>query len=299
MVTNKLQYYLSMLLNIFIKRFLGLSVLDSTNGFFVAKKEIFNLIEKDKVFADQFEKTRQDYRNSLKILRHQLVNRLRVAGERFENIESFLEDSHRNILEESIRPGEEPNGKHSLKNVMQKMGYLLSDIGRQIDLVTILSMDRTKLNRAEFAFGLLFDDISKNINESRVSLHYDKSNYKVYADYDTIRTAFALIFENAIKHGKSGKKKLNIWVELEPEIDFKGKKYSQIICRNDGKPLPDRFSLALFLEIGERAGATGHSGIGGHVIGEIIKLHHGMITRFESLASGFVEIEILIPKLWE
>lgn len=49
--TNKLKYNLSLILNIFIKTVLQIPVLDSTNGFFVAKKNILNGLELNKIFT--------------------------------------------------------------------------------------------------------------------------------------------------------------------------------------------------------------------------------------------------------
>lgn len=50
METNKLKYHLSKILNIFIKTLLQIPILDSTNGFFVAKKEVFKNLNPSKIF---------------------------------------------------------------------------------------------------------------------------------------------------------------------------------------------------------------------------------------------------------
>lgn len=47
---RKFQYPLSKLLNLFIKIFLGIPILDSTNGFFVAKKEAFKSLKFKRIF---------------------------------------------------------------------------------------------------------------------------------------------------------------------------------------------------------------------------------------------------------
>jgi len=85
MVTNRPQYYLSKLLNIFIKNYLGLKILDSTNGFFAAKREIFSSINKDKVFygyGDYFFKLLYHLKNkNFKIKEIPFVYEKRLSGQ--------------------------------------------------------------------------------------------------------------------------------------------------------------------------------------------------------------------------
>ena len=50
MKTNKPQYYLSKLFNHSIKSFLGIRVLDCTNGFFVMRKKALDGLNLDKIF---------------------------------------------------------------------------------------------------------------------------------------------------------------------------------------------------------------------------------------------------------
>lgn len=51
MNTNRVQYYLSKLFNHLMKAFLGIQVLDSTNGFFVIRRNAIDGLNQDKIFT--------------------------------------------------------------------------------------------------------------------------------------------------------------------------------------------------------------------------------------------------------
>ena len=117
-------------------------------------------------------------------------------------------------------------------------------------------------------------------------------------DKTQLTTVITNLIDNAKRHGFVQKNK-------QYTIQFRvGLSSDQqeviIIYKNDGEKFPDNFSFEDFIGYGNYAGQTGHSGIGGYLIHQIIDNHNGSINyrkRTDRRDPFKVQFEIALPIL--
>ena len=103
------------------------------------------------------------------------------------------------------------------------------------------------------------------------------------------------MIENAKRHGFIDHKKYLIHFKVGLSND---KKEVIIEYKNDGKPFPAAFSFEDFISYGNYAGETGHSGIGGYLIQQIMENHEGTLIYHDKVdrSDPFkVQFEIVLP----
>lgn len=117
-------------------------------------------------------------------------------------------------------------------------------------------------------------------------------------DEDLLRILFDTILDNAYRHGfgkeESDNKHLNIVSINSSCVTLHEKEYILIEIKNNGKPLPQGFSLKKFVSRGYYDGSTGNTGLGGNHVYSILKRHNGFIG-ISSSKTWSVIFELLIP----
>lgn len=110
--------------------------------------------------------------------------------------------------------------------------------------------------------------------------------------------AMDALVDNARRHGfaqEQGPHRLDIRVGLR--VDDK-QTWLVLAVANSGKPFPEGFGLDRYIRKSVYAGPTGHTGIGGYHVNEIVKHHKGyleLITRPKLMGPLSSEIELYFP----
>lgn len=87
------------------------------------------------------------------------------------------------------------------------------------------------------------------------------------------------ICENAVRHGFVDKSRNDYSITIDLSYDeLKGMALIQFI--NNGKPLPKGLNASRYGLMGEKAGATAHSGMGGYVVKRIVEHYKGKYNLF-------------------
>lgn len=120
---------------------------------------------------------------------------------------------------------------------------------------------------------------------------------EITGDRKQWRILFQNFIDNAKKHGfKDMPDEPKIWIAV-----FQNKNEVKIAIRNNGKSLPNEFTITDFLAKGKSSKEHVGSGFGGFLIGQILKNHHAVIalSPAESLALTPYNVEFIIriPKL--
>ena len=77
-------------------------------------------------------------------------------------------------------------------------------------------------------------------------------------------------------------------IERENEVE--------LAIRNNGTNLPTGFLIENYIKPGGIMGSTGHSGLGGYLIGLIVSNHGAKLNIKEADSPYTVEISIILPK---
>jgi type I restriction enzyme M protein len=126
----------------------------------------------------------------------------------------------------------------------------------------------------------------ENGNEQAIYVNLDRGQ---------MMTALTNLIDNAKKHGFTELKKYLIRFHLGLSPD---RKEVILLYKNDGNPFPESFSFDDFVAYGNYAGETGHSGIGGYLIQQIIDNHEGSLSWLEDIPKNDpfkVQFEVVLP----
>ena len=100
------------------------------------------------------------------------------------------------------------------------------------------------------------------------------------------------ILDNARKHGFTDSGRNDYEVDVKLSIDTKRNMF-QIDFRNNGNPLPDGMDKMRYGLLGEKAGKTGGTGIGGNYVKKFVEHYDGDYDVF--MDNGWVVIRIYLP----
>lgn len=136
----------------------------------------------------------------------------------------------------------------------------------------------SRLSRAIFKIEFdssLLEDVEVNFDEMLFSIMFDA------------------ILENARRHGFGKADNPDNLVKVHTRLSDDGNFIVLTVC-NNGKALPDGFSLQKFVTKGLTIGNSGNTGIGGYHIYQIVKRHHGKLGVYSN-EKGHTVVEIHIP----
>ncbi|MCH2044840.1 MAG: N-6 DNA methylase [Saprospiraceae bacterium] len=245
---------------------------------------------------------------------HELGNRLPAVLTEFKNLRDFLydkiEDEECIREDEPIFPvmeGEDEEHVDKLHTVLERIENILGYSISMIDAAgSIIKADKSRLELSHINLKDLLLELKSNYaNEKnfliQIEVEEDDNGHELpihtYADRSQLITAFSNLIENAKRHGFTEDRRFLIRFRLGLSSDGKD---IVIEYKNDGRPFPSSFSFKDFIGYGNYAGETGHSGVGGFLIYQILDNHNGAIDYREDIDKNDpfkVQFEITLPRL--
>ncbi len=226
-------------------------------------------------------------------LQHELGNRLPAVLTEIKNLKDYLydkEDDGSSIrFSEPIFPifqGEDASSVDSLKTVMDRIEYMLVHSINSLDSTSdIIKADRSKLKLERIKVKEFLEEIQQTYADDevftiRIEVEEDQhgNEIPIYAPLDKTQmtTLLTNLIDNAKRHGFSNARKhytIHFKVGLSADEQEVVLEY-----KNDGTAFPSHFSFEDFISYGNYAGKTGHSGIGGYLVHQIVDNHNGNIA---------------------
>ena len=198
-----------------------------------------------------------------------------------------------NIADENMADNSNSSILKLIKDNLGYMSRIIKSFGVNFDNYAI-SKRETNVNE----FFSNFYTSSQNYMNSSFAIEYssdvdDETTFDI--DEDIVRIMLDTILDNAYRHGFKKKRlpyaKLHISTSC---VSINQREYVLIEVANNGAPLSEDFTIDKFIARGEHCGESGNSGLGGHHVYNIVKLHNGFLYVTRS-AKWSVIFEILIP----
>lgn len=247
-------------------------------------------------------------------LQHELGNRLPAVLTEFKNLKDYLhdkeEDGTKISMNEPIFPifeDEDPADVDTLEIAVNRIELMLGYAISTVDAASnIVQADRSRFHLTYENLKEILEEVKQlYISEAKFTIQIEveedengnELDISTYIDKAQLTTAISNLIENARRHGFIDRKKYLIRFRISLSSDEK-----EVIldCKNDGRPFPSSFSFDDFISYGNYAGETGHSGIGGFLINQIIENHDGNLAYREDIDSRDpfkVQFEITLPNL--
>lgn len=258
------------------------------------------------------QKAQSDQYKIISSIQHELGNRLPAVLTEFKNLKDFLQDkidSEEPVSwEEPIFPTydeEDVSDIDSLRAVVQRMERMLVYAISTVDAMGgIIKADKTRLHLERTHIKTFLQEFQRYYaGDPRFTIQIEVeedeqgNELPIYTTMDRAQmtTVFSNLIENACRHGFVEQKKYLIHFNVNMSAD---KKDVVIEYKNDGRSFPDSFSFEDFKTYGNYAGDTGHSGIGGFLISQIISNHDGEIHLREDIDRNDpfkVQFEVVLP----
>lgn len=237
-------------------------------------------------------------------LKHSMSQPLSVLNTDLENLFSFLSrrsqdgepiamtDYVVNMLDESQRLEWEA---FRLFSVKERILDNFKDLRNSFSKIDTMIKVNTSLSLEEVSLRDIWETVLRNNNGSNYRYRID-GNFSIFADKALLKTCFAYLVENAIKHGFQNRMNSDfneIFVEIEPLIET-----SQVAIwyRNNGRPFADSFEIEHIFEKGRTSDKKSGSGFGGFIINQIIQKHRGDIIPSSFPKDPYpVQFKITLP----
>lgn len=246
-------------------------------------------------------------------LQHELGNRLPAVLTEFKNLKYYLKEKENNqspiAFSEPISPifeEEEMDEVDRLETIMERIESMLVHSINSLDSTSdIIKADRSKMRLEQTKIKEFLEEtllIYANDPQFKFQIEVAEDEQgkelEVFAKIDKAQfsTIITNLVDNARRHGFiRSYKKYTIQFRVGLSSD---QQEAIIIYKNDGEPFPSNFSFEDFISYGNYAGNTGHSGIGGYLIHQIIDNHNGNISYRKDISyrDPFkVQFEITLP----
>ena len=146
------------------------------------------------------------------------------------------------------------------------------------------------------------DFINRHIDSLRLLSRYNfrievsssvSNDIEIEIDEELFCIMLNAILENARRHGFEKKENPNNFVKIHTKLSEDKTSMILSVC-NNGKPLPDGFSLQDYVTKGSSVGNTGNTGLGGYHIYQIVNRHRGKLS-IESDSQGHTVVGVTIP----
>ncbi len=228
-------------------------------------------------------------------LQHELGNRLPAVLTEIKNLKDYLKDKEEDgscvNFSEPIFPvfaDEDASSIDSLGTVIDRIESMLVHSINSLDSTSdIIKADRSKLKLERTKIKDFLESIQQTYADDEVftigiEVEEDQHGHEIpiYAPLDKTQmtTLFTNLIDNAKRHGfTDARKHYTILFRVGLSAD---EQEVVLEYKNDGKGFPSHFSFDDFISYGNYAGKTGHSGIGGYLIHQIVDNHNGnMVYR--------------------
>lgn len=189
----------------------------------------------------------------------------------------------------------QPVDSEKVKKLMDTVDYVtrfiknycgnFEDAEFKLREVDILSFINTYCEEWKNSLGERFDIVIKNniLDSNMVSV-----------DTRYLKVAFDSLFDNAYRHGFDKVSSLDNKVIISLSlVRYRNNNFVRIAVLNNGKPFADDFSLEVFKSRGRYTAKSGHTGLGGNHIYQIVHGHNGFLALNNS--QGLTGFDILLP----
>ncbi|MBQ7819380.1 MAG: HAMP domain-containing histidine kinase [Bacteroidales bacterium] len=207
-----------------------------------------------------------------------------ILAPTYRRIDSILNQCEEDNIDQSVK---------SIRNNMQYLNRMIQNAGENFEKSNIAMMEN-KVND-------FFQDYINSCRDYSIVTFDVKYETKVHddttinIDTDMFKYLLDTILDNAYRHGFE-KRVLNgalVRLSLSP-VNIDNRTYILLSVANNGKPFSNDFSIDKFIGRGEFCGNTGHTGLGGNHIYNIVKRHEGFLNITRTSAWPVI-YEILIP----
>lgn len=198
-----------------------------------------------------------------------------------------------NIADENMADNSNSSILKLIKDNLGYMSRIIKSFGVNFDNYAI-SKRETNVNE----FFSNFYTSSQNCMNSSFAIEYssdvdDETTFDI--DEDIVRIMLDTILDNAYRHGFKKKRLPDAKLYISTScVSINQREYVLIEVANNGAPLSEDFTIDKFIARGEHCGESGNTGLGGHHVYNIVKLHNGFLYVTKS-AKWSVIFEILIP----
>jgi type I restriction enzyme M protein len=226
-------------------------------------------------------------------LQHELGNRLPAVLTEIKNLKDYLKDKEEEAssidFSEAIFPvfqDEEESNVDNLGTVIDRIEAMLVHSINSLDSTSaIIKADRSKLNLEPVKIKAFLETVQQTYAadkafDIRIEVEEDQHGNEILIfgllDKTQMTTLLTNLIDNAKRHGfVNADKHYTIYFKVGLSVDGQ-----EVVLeyKNDGRPFPSHFSFEDFISYGNYAGSTGHSGIGGYLIHQIIENHNGNIA---------------------
>lgn len=180
-----------------------------------------------------------------------------------------------------------------IKDSIEHMRRLIDSVGKDFS--------DARMKQEEYGVNDFFGkycEAWKNFGKNTFELQYhtsvdDEASFLIDADF--MKVLLDAILDNAYRHGFERFWSSEHQVSISSSyVSMDNRNYVLLSVANNGKPLPEGFSLSRYISRGEFVGETGRTGLGGNHIYSIVKRHGGFLN-LTSTPEWSMVIEILLP----
>lgn len=180
-----------------------------------------------------------------------------------------------------------------IKDSIEHMRRLIDSVGKDFS--------DARMKQEEYGVNDFFGkycEAWKNFGKNTFELQYhtsvdDEASFLIDADF--MKVLLDAILDNAYRHGFERFWSSEHQVSISSSyVSMDNRNYVLLSVANNGKPLPEGFSLSRYISRGEFVGETGRTGLGGNHIYSIVKRHGGFLN-LTSTPEWSMLIEILLP----
>jgi signal transduction histidine kinase len=251
------------------------------------------IFEQTKEISKINEQLKQSYETQLRIvnsIQHELGNKLPIVKFSVSDLETHLiklSQKGEINLNAKIREPFEGESIENIASIQSLVDVIDTELQNSVLIVqnmrAIVQTDsgRTKKNPTiindfikddlKYRQGQFTKNIRIEIEGENVAINLDQAQFKVLLDN---------IYSNALRHS---------FIDIEKQYNFKiliskTKGSVELIFMNNGEPFSENINTTSYTELNEFYGDTGNTGIGGYLIGQVVRNHNGELSiekRFE------------------
>lgn len=248
-------------------------------------------------YLDTLQEVLESETDSLKTLRHSVKQRISSADNILTVLKIFLDRKNKagTALTDAESISKSPKFADLTPWVaIDMLKNELSGIAEIFEGVQILLNLETKTPT------FLKEKIKKFTNERMTPFRHEFPNLEIIVsgkeiEVDFDKTLLAEVFSNLVRNAA----KHSFPEKSEGKLEFEFRKIEdnvEIIFKNNGLPFPLGFSFVDYLKKDERAGKYGNTGLGGFIVGKVIKeIHKGDIYPLTSVHESPMAFQIILP----
>jgi signal transduction histidine kinase len=250
------------------------------------------IIEKDAAISESY----QHQLNLIASIQHELGGKLPVVKNTLSDLEAALINLQDILpgfsLSQKIRdklPGEESARIDNFDSLIGRMQAALHySIATVNNIRGIIHADPSRFRPTQVhLLSWLKSEVPKHLDFAEpISLQLEGIDCPILADPRQLSILIYNVVENAKRHAfLPGTGPHSIYAEVTVQD-----KQGSLHMHNNGMSLPDDFNVFGYFSPGKHYGPTGHSGLGGYLIGMIAKTHDAKVEIKPSALPGFVTV---------